>query len=469
MNATQVKNSPAPELRAQLGHPVVDGDAHVIECEFAICDFLRQVAGPDIARRYEEGKKRRISSVRHKQTWWNSPSGPHTIDRATVMLPRLYRERLDEAGIDFAVVYTTEGLGAMHVPDAEMRQALHRALNTMYADMFGPVKDRLTPSALIPMHTPEEAVAELEFVANTLGLKTVTVNTEIRRGDGALSSPAIDAGSDYDKVWQKIVDLKLSVACHNRLQGIGTTRGSPSNYIFNHLGGFAQGSDFFCRALIFGGAAMRFPQMKIGFLEGGVGWGAQLYNSLFEYWEKRNAAQLQANLDPEKVDLDLLASMFERYGNEYLTPERIRTNPHHPSSAIPGPDNRFVDEWAESGIKRPGDIRDMFRDRFFFGCEADDRMNKVAFDTDLNHYKLRLNAMLGSDIGHWDVVDITDVLPEAWSLVDDELLNEDDFRDFAFGNAVDFHAGLNPEFFAGTVVEDAAKTRLAEKSKKGKR
>jgi predicted TIM-barrel fold metal-dependent hydrolase len=467
MNATQVKSSPAAEIRARLSHPVVDGDAHVIECEFAICDFLRQVAGPDMARRYEESKKRRISSVRHKQTWWNSPSGPHTIDRATVMLPRLYRERLDEAGIDFAVVYTTEGLGAMHVADAEMRQALHRALNTMYADMFSGVRDRLTPSAVIPMHTPEEAVAELEFVANTLKLKTVTVNTEIRR-DGALASPAIDQGQAYDPVWRKLVDLKLSVACHNRSQGVGTSRGSPSNYIFNHLGGFAQGSDFFCRALIFGGAAQRFPTLRFGFLEGGVGWGAQLYNSLFEYWEKRNAKQLEANLDPEKVDLDLLVKMFERYGNDYLTPERIRANPHHPSSAIPGPDNRFADEWAESGIKRPGDIRDMFANRFFFGCEADDRMNAVAFDAKLNHYKIRLNAMLGSDIGHWDVIDITDVLPEAWSLVDDELLSEDDFRDFAFGNAVAFHAGLNPDFFTGTVVEDAAAKHLADKSKKGR-
>jgi predicted TIM-barrel fold metal-dependent hydrolase len=467
MNATQVKSSPAAELRGRLSHPVVDGDAHVIECEFAICDFLRQVAGPEMARRYEEGKKNRISAAKYKQTWWNSPSGPHTIDRATVMLPRLYRERLDEAGIDFAVVYTTEGLGVMHVADAEMRQALHRALNMLYADMFGEVKDRLTPSAVIPMHTPEEAIAELEFV-KSLGLKTVTINTEIRRS-GALTSPAIDVGTAYDPVWKKIAELKLSVACHNRSQGIGTSRGSPSNYIFNHLGGFSQGGDFFCRALIFGGAATRFPEIRWGFLEGGVHWGAALYNSLFEYWEKRNAKQLQANLDPEKVDLDLLVTMFERYGNQYLTAERIRANPHHPSSAIPGPDNRFVDEWAESGIRRPGDIRDMFAGRFFFGCEADDRMNAVAFDTKLNHYKIRLNAMLGSDIGHWDVIDITDVLPEAWSLVDDELLSPDDFRDFAFGNAVDFHAGLNAEFFAGTVVEDAAKKHLAEKAgKKGR-
>jgi hypothetical protein len=333
----------------------------------------------------------------------------------------------------------------------------------MYADMFSGVADRLTPSAVIPMHTPEEAIDELNFAVKELGLKTVTINTEIRR-DGRLASPAIDVGRAYDPVWQACLDLKVSIAGHNRSQGVGTSRASPSNYIFNHLGGFAQGGDFFCRALIFGGVASRFPELKFAFLEGGVGWGAQLYNSLFEYWEKRNIKQIEANLDPEKVDVDLLVEMFARYGNDYLTPERIRANPHHPASAIPGPDNRAVDEWAESGIERPGDIRDMFAQRFYFGCEADDRMNAVAFDTRINHYKIKLNALLGSDIGHWDVIDIADVLPEAWSLVDDGLLTEEDFRDFAFGNAVDLHAGLNADFFKGTVVEAEAAKRLAEKA-----
>ncbi len=458
--ATDVKNLTAAELRARLDHPVVDVDAHVLECDFAIFDFVRQVAGPEMAAKYEAHVKGSRARPRYKQVWWNSPSGAHTIDRATVMLPRLYRERLDDAGIDFAVVYTTHGLGAMHIPDAEMRQAAHRALNSLYADMFGPVRDRLTPSAVIPMHSPEEAVAELDYAVGTLGLKTVTVNTEIRR-DGQMLSPAMDDGRAYDKFWQRCRELKVSIAGHNRNQGVGTSRASPSNYIFNHLGGFAQGGDFFCRALIFGGVAARFPELRFAFLEGGVHWGAALYNSMFEYWEKRNIKTLMENLDPEKVDVDLLVEMFGRYGNDYLTAKRIRANPHHPTSAVPGPDNRATDEWAELGIRRPGDIRDMFRDRFFFGCEADDRMNAVAFDTRLNTYRIRLNSMLGSDIGHWDVIDIRDVLPEAYGLVEEELLSDDDFRAFTFSNAVALHAGANPDFFKGTVVEDAAAKELA--------
>jgi hypothetical protein len=49
-----------------------------------------------------------------------------------------------------------------------------------------------------------------------------------------------------------------------------------------------------------------------------------------------------------------------------------------------------------------------------------------------------------------------EVLAEAWELVDDGLMNEDDFADFAFRNTVRLHGEMNPDFFKGTVVEDAA-------------
>jgi hypothetical protein len=64
--------------------------------------------------------------------------------------------------------------------------------------------------------------------------------------------------------------------------------------------------------------------------------------------------------------------------------------------------------------------------------------------------------MLGSDIGHFDVVDMREVVIEAWELVEDGLVTEDDFADFAFRNTVRLHGGMNPEFFKGTAVEDAA-------------
>jgi hypothetical protein len=38
-------------------------------------------------------------------------------------------------------------------------------------------------------------------------------------------------------------------------------------------------------------------------------------------------------------------------------------------------------------------------------------------------------------------------------LVEEELITEQDFRDFVFTNPASLHAGMNPDFFKGTVVE----------------
>jgi hypothetical protein len=63
--------------------------------------------------------------------------------------------------------------------------------------------------------------------------------------------------------------------------------------------------------------------------------------------------------------------------------------------------------------------------------------------------------MMGSDISHWDVPDMTEVLEEAWEMVDHGWIDEHAFTKFTFTNPVRFYTGTNPAFFKGTVVEEA--------------
>ncbi len=455
------------DIRAKLNHPVVDADGHMIEATFAVLDFVKQVGGPEIAARYEN-VMRSDDAGRNRNAVWVGNSGPASIDRATAMLPKLLRARLDEAGIDFAVIYGTHALAVLRLDDDELRAVVYRAMNMLYADMFKEVADRLTPVALIPMHSPSEALNELDFAVGELGLKAVVMNAIVRRPAPQVAaaaphlaaytmlptSPGIDVGGDYDPVWAKCVELGVAPSCHNAHRGRGSTHNSSSNYVFNSLGSFAQGSDYFCRALFLGGVPHRFPTLKFAFLEGGAGWAAQLYNNLFEYWEKRNLEALSTNLDPAKLDVELLVDMFEKYGNDYLTPERIRAEPHHPASSQLFVPPEEMNDFALSGVQTPEDIRRIFDTNFYFGSEADDRMTAVAFDTKLNHYGARMNAILGSNIGHWDVPDMTQVMVEAYEMVEAGYMTETDFRDFSFGNVVAMHTGMNPDFFKGTVVEN---------------
>ena len=461
------------DIRARLDHPVVDADGHMIECTFAVLDFVRQVGGTEIANRYE-GQLKLDPTGPGRRAVWVGNSGPGSIDRATAMLPKLYRARLDEAGIDYGVVYGTLALSVLRVDDDELRPVVFRAMNMLYADMFKEVSDRLTPAALIPMSDPDEAVSELEFAVNELGLKAIVVNTMLQRPAPEvlaeaphlahlsldLASPGIDVGRVYDPVWAKCVELGVVPSCHNAFRGRGSTHGSPSNYCFNSLNSFGHGSEFFCRSLIFGGVPHRFPDLKFCFLEGGAGWAAQLYNSLFEYWEKRKLDSLSRNLDPAKLDIDLLVEMAKIYGDERLTPERIRAEPHQPGTTQLFVPPEELNDFAGTGINGGRDILRIFDNNFYFGSEADDRMTAVAFDTKLNHYGAKMNAVLGSDIGHWDVPDMTKVMVEAYELVDDGFMDEEAFRDFTYGNVVRMHAGMNPAFFKGTVVEQEVASNL---------
>ena len=81
--------------------------------------------------------------------------------------------------------------------------------------------------------------------------------------------------------------------------------------------------------------------------------------------------------------------------------------------------------------------------------------------TDVNPFGTALQPMLGSDIGHWDVSDIDDVMPEAYELVEDGLLDAEQFRAFACDNVIRLHGGMNPHFFDGTRVEAYARDLLA--------
>jgi len=121
-----------------------------------------------------------------------------------------------------------------------------------------------------------------------------------------------------------------------------------------------------------------------------------------------------------------------------------------------------LDDYAACRIERKEDLRDLFVGSFYFGCEADDRLNAWAFDRRINPLGARLNALFGSDIGHFDVPDMLDVLPEAYELYEDGLITADDFRDFTFANAVRLWGTCRPGFFNGTVVEKAAAAVLAE-------
>jgi len=466
-------------IRKRIDHPVIDADGHVIEFVPAAMDHLRDLAGPTAVRalwdHYRAASKMRGRSVEERRrdgsprmTWWAYPAR-NALDRATGMLPALLHQRLGDMGIDFSVLYPTAGGVGQTLEDGELRQAVCRAFNRFHAEEYGPYADRLTVAALIPMFSPEEAIRELEYSVRELGFKAVLLSGYVPRplpGHNShrwarwLDNFVLDSLYDYDPLWERFVDLGVVPVFHPVGMGWGG-RISVTNYVFNHLGNFA-GNDAICRAVFMSGVLRRFPTLRFAFLEGGAGWACSLYADLIAHWEKRNRDQVE-NYNPANIDRKLVVDLFRRHGSP-----RFREHLEDLEEALavlsdPDEDPLARDEFAACKIQRAEDIRDLFAEHFHFGCEADDPITGAAFDTARNPFGARMRAILGSDIAHWDVPDMSAILREAWELVERKLLTEEDFRDFGFANAVHLYTGANPRFFEGTLVEDAVSRELAGK------
>jgi hypothetical protein len=116
------------------------------------------------------------------------------------------------------------------------------------------------------------------------------------------------------------------------------------------------------------------------------------------------------------------------------------------------PSDADLDEFAALDVQSAAEIQGRFVPNFFFGCEADDPMNAVAFDRRLWPYNARINLMYGSDIAHFDVPVMAEVLHEAWERVKSGVMTPEQFRDFVFINPARFYTETNPDFFAETIV-----------------
>lgn len=465
------ERSPA-EIRASLDHPVIDADGHLVEywpeldrrlkaegIEGGMSSFL-QTANFDGSRTWASlSPEERVAQRSFRAPWWGFPNDAR--DLATATAPRLLYERLDELGIDLAVCYPSVGLQMPAQRDERTRRLGCRAYNRYAAVQFEGLEDRLIPVAVVPTVTPEEAVEELEFAVQELGFRAVLIGGFVPRrfDDGNenafwIDGLGLDSAHNYDPLWQRLVDLKVSPSVHSGAMGWSGRR-SVTNFSHNHMGHFGGANEATAKSLFFGGVFHRFPALRMAFLEGGAAWAVQMFVGLVEHFEKRGPEGLK-DRDPAGIDAQLYDELVGQYaGDMELVPNWGELMKTMLSTAD------VFEDFAAAGIKTKDDISRQIATQCFFGCEADDPLAGIAFDTSRLPGSRPLNPLFSSDIGHWDVAHMHEVLPEAYEHVEHGWMDDDQFRAFMCDNAVRMYTDANPDFFTGTVIEAYAKERSA--------
>ena len=249
---------------------IIDGDGHVTE------------TWEQIARYLEEPYRRRpLLSPLFPQDAWDrrliGTKGNWAGDAKS------WLEALDVGGMAMAVLYPTLGLFNAFLRDAEWAVVLCRAYNTMLYKEVTSVSPRLRGVALLPLQDPQAAADELRRAVRELGLVG---------GMLAADGYSLLGHARFDPIYAAAQELGVPVAVHAGGTDMGVAGHEPfpkfiQAHAVSHV--FAQLRQI--TSVMFDAVPVRFPRLKIAFLEAGSGWIPFFLQRLDEEWEKRGYAE----------------------------------------------------------------------------------------------------------------------------------------------------------------------------------
>jgi predicted TIM-barrel fold metal-dependent hydrolase len=208
---------------------------------------------------------------------------------------RLQEQERD--GIDGEILYTSAGNLSFWrgIRNDDAYLAVLHAYNTFLAEEYGKVKpDRLIAMGVIPTHSVDAAVKEMDYCANA-GLKGVLINT--------FPSGKLLPTPEDDRFWAASLDLNMPVTVHVGLQrtdgALFKYDRSPGEVAFGGdpirvLTRFAGTSGLNAVQLVLSGIFDRYPKLKIYWAETQIGWLPYFYEQLDDvykrsrYWMERD-------------------------------------------------------------------------------------------------------------------------------------------------------------------------------------
>jgi predicted TIM-barrel fold metal-dependent hydrolase len=234
---------------------IVDGDGHVVEDAAAISEFL-----PSPYR--EQGPYKRENLVPPLDRF-HFHKGQELEGSFAQVGPDGWLEFMDEVGIEAAVLYTTGYLAFGNNPYVDWAIATAKAYNDWLHEVYVKRSPRFKGMAMLPLQDPQAAAEELRRAV-----------TELSMPGGMLPSNGMRAPlgvKEYWPIYEEANRLGCAIAIHGGAHhGYGMDQ--MNVYPPVHAIGHPLGQMINFGAIIFNGLLDRFPNVRWGFLEGGVAW-----------------------------------------------------------------------------------------------------------------------------------------------------------------------------------------------------
>ena len=243
----------------------IDADGHVMETD----DELRRYLPAPF-----EGRRALTALFPSLDGW------PRSTRKAPDPTPCLEKWRmfLNASGVAGSVLYPTMGLAMAHIKDVKWATVMARCYNDyLYGEYLAKEPARLWGVALLPIQEVSAAAEELERCVK-----------DLKMVGGVIPAVGLTKGLGhpmYDPLYQAAVRLKVPLAVHGGSSaglGLDILDSFVKILVLEHA--VAQQIHF--TSFILDGGPVRFPSLKIAFLEAGVGWVPYLMERLDEKYEK---------------------------------------------------------------------------------------------------------------------------------------------------------------------------------------
>ena len=199
---------------------------------------------------------------------------------------------MDQDGIRTAVMY---GGGPLGTADNELFLESFKAYNRWLADFVSHDRKRLVGVAYLPMMDVDTSIAMLKEAAKQ-GMHAVNIPafpmSKAGAGAGGFAAQVLALTGDpngerqydspeFDPFWKTAVDLNMAITIHlgARIARPGMTR------LFPHVVMSKVTMAEPIAIMIFGGVFERFPTLRFGSIESGVGWFAWMADYMDNVWD----------------------------------------------------------------------------------------------------------------------------------------------------------------------------------------
>ncbi len=275
-------------------HVVIDADGHICEPEVVWTDYTRAAFRDRVLQvRTENGESFVAVEGRDRRGEGPGPANacipggmaPDARVTWADILPGSWNpaarlEVMAEEGIDRALLFPSIHLLWGDIHDPEVAAETCRAYNNWMGDFCRESPERLFGMGIVPLQSPALAVAEARRL-RALGLSGFISRPERYNGVALYDA-------EFDPLWQVAVDDGLALAIHgsfgSRMPGFSTGR-YEGNVFYDHMIAHPFGQMAVMMDLVAGGVLDRYPNLRVGFFESGLGWIPYWLDRLDEHFE----------------------------------------------------------------------------------------------------------------------------------------------------------------------------------------